>query len=73
MANIRTEGLYSKLICSFYLICPRKKQVLEAYSAEMRLPPHSRSIENAIKLSALRDNAIGVDYTEALQMVRDLR
>ena len=47
-----------------------KKQVLEVYSEEMRQPPHSRSIDNALRLNALRGNSVGVDYAEAFCLVR---
>ena len=50
-----------------------KKQVLEAYSEEMRKPPHSRSIENTMRLNALRGNSVGVDYAEAYQIIRLVR
>ena len=47
-----------------------KKQVLEVYSEEMRQPPHSRSIDNALRLNALRGCAIGVGYAEAFELIR---
>ena len=50
-----------------------KKQVLEIYSEEMRQPPHSRSIDNALRLNALRGNSIGVDYAEAFELIRMIR
>jgi N-acetylglucosamine malate deacetylase 1 len=50
-----------------------KKQALEAYSAEMRPPPHTRSIDNALRLNALRGNSVGVDYAEAFKLIRMLR
>jgi LmbE family N-acetylglucosaminyl deacetylase len=50
-----------------------KRKVLEIYSQEMRQPPHSRSIENAIRLNALRGNAIGVNYAEAFELLRYIR
>ncbi len=50
-----------------------KKQVLEVYSKEMRQPPHSRSIDNAIRLNALRGNSVGVDYAEAFELIRMIR
>ena len=50
-----------------------KRQALGAYSQEMRLTPHSRSIENAICLNALRGNAIGVGYAEAFFAIRILK
>ena len=50
-----------------------KKQVLEVYSEEMRQPPHSRSIDNALRLNALRGNSVGVDYAEAFELIRMCR
>tara|TARA_B100000029_G_C17170218_1_gene812990 strand:+ start:38 stop:208 length:171 start_codon:yes stop_codon:yes gene_type:complete len=47
-----------------------KKQVLEAYSEEMRQPPHSRSVDNALRLNALRGNSIGVYYAESFELIR---
>ena len=47
-----------------------KRQVLEVYSEEMHQPPHSRSIDNAIRLNALRGNSVGVDYAEAFVVIR---
>jgi LmbE family N-acetylglucosaminyl deacetylase len=47
-----------------------KKQVLEVYSEEMHQPPHSRSIDNAIRLNALRGRTVGVDYAEAFMLIR---
>ena len=50
-----------------------KRKVLEIYNGEIRSPPHSRSIENAIRLAEIRGNSIGVDFAEAYQVVRVLR
>jgi len=47
-----------------------KKQVLEVYSEEMRQPPHSRSVDNALRLNILRGNTVGVDYAEAFELIR---
>jgi LmbE family N-acetylglucosaminyl deacetylase len=47
-----------------------KKQVLKFYSEEMHEPPHSRSIDNALRLNALRGNSVGVDYAEAFELIR---
>ena len=47
-----------------------KKQALEVYSKEMRQPPHSRSIDNALRLNALRGHSVGMDYAEALELIR---
>ena len=50
-----------------------KKQALGFYSKEMRQPPHSRSINNTIRLNALRGNSVGVDYAEAFELIRMIR
>ena len=50
-----------------------KKQVLEVYSEEMRQSPHSRSVDNALRLNALRGNSVGVDYAEAFELIRMIR
>jgi len=47
-----------------------KEQVLKSYSNEMRRSPHSRSIDNVIRLNALRGNSIGIDYAEAFMLIR---
>ena len=47
-----------------------KKQVLETYSKEMRQPPYTRSIDNALRLNALRGSSVGVDYAEAFELIR---
>ena len=50
-----------------------KEKVLKIYSGEMRQPPHSRSIDNTLRLNALRGNSVGVDYAEAFVLVRSVR
>ncbi len=50
-----------------------KEKVLEAYADEMRAPPHSRSIDNAINLAKVRGNSIGAEYAEAYELVRLLK
>ena len=50
-----------------------KKQVLEIYSEEMHQPPHSRSVDNVLRLNALRGNSVGVDYAEAFILTRSVR
>jgi LmbE family N-acetylglucosaminyl deacetylase len=49
-----------------------KKQVLEAYSEEMRQPPYSRSIENVICNANVRGAIVGVSYAEAYQLIRKI-
>ena len=50
-----------------------KIKVLKAYSYEMREPPHTRSIENIIRLNALRGACVGVYYAEAFSLIRSIR
>jgi LmbE family N-acetylglucosaminyl deacetylase len=50
-----------------------KHKTLEAYNDEMHQPPHSRSIDNIIRLNALRGHSIGVDYAEAFILIRGIR
>ena len=50
-----------------------KKQALEAYSCEMHLPPHSRSVENSVRLSSLRGSAFGVEYAESFMTLRIIK
>ena len=50
-----------------------KKRVLEVYSEEMRQPPHSRSIDNILRLNSLRGNSIGVDHAEAFMLLRAIK
>ncbi len=47
-----------------------KKKVLNSYTEEMRSPPHSRSIDNILRLNAFRGSSIGVAYAEAYSLVR---
>ena len=50
-----------------------KRKALEAYSKEMRQPPNSRSIENSIRLNALRGNTVGVEYAESFVLLRKIK
>jgi len=50
-----------------------KKNVLQHYGDEMRDEPHSRSIENSLRLAALRGSTVGVNFAEAFQVVRVIR
>lgn len=49
-----------------------KECALNAYSAEMRDYPHSRSIEGIKNLAKLRGNQIGCDLAEAFQVIRKI-
>lgn len=50
-----------------------KFQALEAYNLEMRLAPHSRSVENLTSLVAHRGYCMGVAAAEAFMVVRIIR
>lgn len=50
-----------------------KMQALEAYAVEMRVPPHSRSMEHIRCLARHRGNCVGVDAAEAFMVMRVLR
>jgi LmbE family N-acetylglucosaminyl deacetylase len=50
-----------------------KRKALEVYSEEMRQSPHSRSIENTLRLNALRGNAVGVEYAESFVLLRKIK
>lgn len=51
----------------------KKIKVLECYNAEMRLPPHSRSIDNMTNLAKFRGNSIGLQYAEAFCLIRGIK
>jgi N-acetylglucosamine malate deacetylase 1 len=48
----------------------RKQAALEAYSDEMRSPPHPRSYENARALAQIRGATHGFEFGEAFSLVR---
>lgn len=50
-----------------------KMQALEAYGLEIRVPPHSRSMEHMRSLSKHRGYCVGVDAAEAFMVMRVLR
>jgi len=50
-----------------------KIKALKAYSIEMRLAPHSRSIENLVHLARHRGCCIGVQAAEAFMVMRIIR
>ena len=50
-----------------------KKKTLKIYSEEMRQPPHSRSVDNVLRINALRGNSIGVNYAEAFILLRFIK
>jgi LmbE family N-acetylglucosaminyl deacetylase len=50
-----------------------KRKVLEAYGAEMRMPPHSRSVENIISYAGMRGHTVGTEYAEAFISIREVK
>lgn len=50
-----------------------KRQLLEVYQEEMRMEPHSRSIENVLRLASVRGAAVGLDYAEAFVSIRCIK
>lgn len=49
-----------------------KKHALEAYNAEMRDYPHTRSIEAINNLAKLRGNQVGCNLAEAFEIIRKI-
>ncbi len=50
-----------------------KRKALEIYDREMQLTPCARSIDNVIRLNALRGNTVGLDYAEAFILLRSIQ
>ncbi len=50
-----------------------KSKALEAYSAELRPPPHSRSMLGLESLARHRGHSVGVNMAEAFTLVRNIR
>ncbi len=50
-----------------------KRKVLDVYCEEMRDEPHSRSVENVLRLCQLRGNCVGVEFAEAFMSIREIR
>lgn len=50
-----------------------KMEALEAYALEMRVPPHSRSVEHIRCLAKHRGYCMGVDAAEAFMVMRVLK
>lgn len=50
----------------------RKKSALLSYAREMRQYPHSRSVENILRIMKVWGSEIGADYAEKFQLVRSV-
>ncbi len=50
-----------------------KKEALRAYNLEMRSPPHTRSIENILRLNAFRGNSVGIEFSESFTLIRQIK
>lgn len=49
-----------------------KEKALYTYSDEMRATPHSRSVENIVRLNQCRGHGVGYQYAEAFSVIRVL-
>ncbi len=49
-----------------------KELALSAYSDEMRPVPHTRSIENILRIDACRGSSVGLRYAEAFMIIREI-
>jgi len=49
-----------------------KSKALQVYNKEMRQPPHSRTVDNAMRLSSIRGNSVGVNFSEAFLLMRKI-
>lgn len=47
-----------------------KLRAIDAYAAEMRPPPHARSVQNIEALARYRGHTVGCEYAEAFYLVR---
>jgi N-acetylglucosamine malate deacetylase 1 len=50
-----------------------KKKVLKIYGGEMSQTPHARSVDNILRLNALRGNSVGYDYAESYMALRIIK
>jgi len=48
----------------------KKINGLNAYKTELRMPPHSRSIQNIKNLASVRGNSVGLNFAEAFHVER---
>lgn len=52
---------------------PKKLEALAAYGMEMRLAPHSRSVDHIESLARHRGSCVGVEAAEAFELIRILQ
>jgi len=67
------ESFDPNMFVDISAVMESKMKVLDIYGEELRQPPHSRSMENLVRLNALRGNSVGLDYAEAFKILRYLR
>lgn len=51
----------------------KKKEAFKCYTSQIKKPPHPRSVENIERLSKIRGSTVGLNFTEAFMLVRDIR
>ena len=67
-----TKSFFPNLFVSIEKNWGDKEDALNAYSDEMRLFPHTRSIEGIKHLAQSRGNQVGYSYAEAFEVIRKL-
>ena len=71
--NSAITGSFSpNLFIDISSVWPTKVLSLNAYIAEMREYPHSRSIQGIKNLANFRGNQVGYDFAEAFEVIRKL-
>ena len=51
----------------------RKLEAMSCYASELRQPPHPRSLEGLRLFARERGLAVGLEYAEAFQLIREIR
>ena len=67
-----TKTFFPNLFISIEDTWEDKEEALKAYSEEMRLFPHTRSVEGIKNLAQARGNQVGYSYAEAFEVIRKL-
>ncbi|MCJ8320004.1 MAG: PIG-L family deacetylase [Colwellia sp.] len=71
-----SENMGGHFIPNYYVdissFIKEKEQLLNLYADEMRVYPHSRSIEAVMNLNKLRGNSVGLQAAEAFMLLRQI-
>jgi LmbE family N-acetylglucosaminyl deacetylase len=71
-AGYAAGGFTPNVFIDITAFWPAKECALDAYAAEMRPPPHSRSVANIKALAIHRGHCVGMQMAEAFALVRQL-